>query len=557
MAEVNLTRVDAAFVGFLSQRARLKGPKLLAFENLLVSLLQGQRQGNNCLSLAQPEQDLVLASGLVVTAEQANALPLVLEHGQLYLHRYWQYEHRLASQITQLAQINFSYAFRDENLARYFPDSVNDDGPDWQREAAKMALTQAICIITGGPGTGKTTTVVKILALLQVLSDPDQPLLIALAAPTGKATLRLQEAIVSNKAQLPCSAEIAAKLPEKVLTIHRLLGAKPLSPYFRHHAGQPLPYDLVVVDEASMIDLALMSKLVDALKPGARLILLGDKDQLASVESGAVLADLTQVLPKHTLELKKSHRFGGYIQELATAVNCQQDSEAWQLLNTAQADVTLLSEAAIDFIVGRKLGYLKLLKAGAGMAAVFAAFNRFQVLCSNWQGQNGVLDVNQQVEKKLLGLGLISAISPFWYVGRPVMVAENQPELQLFNGDIGICVADDKQSGRLIVVFQRADGSFKRFLPARMPRHETVFAMTIHKSQGSEFAEVLILLPDIVNPVLTKELLYTAITRAKTKVAISASESVLRATIAQKVQRSTGLAGKLLDLQRSSITALN
>ncbi len=255
-------------------------------------------------------------------------MPLVVEQDRLYLHRYWFYENRLAMQIKAMAKVSHSVENLDAMLDRYFEPVVGET--DDQREAAKMAVKQAFSIITGGPGTGKTTTVVKILAVLQELAD--EPLHIALAAPTGKAAMRLQESIGFNKAALPCSEAVKKHIPETVTTLHRLLGAKPPSPYFRHNADKPLPHDLVVVDEASMVDLALMSKLLDALKPGARLILLGDKDQLASVESGAVLADLTAALPEHTLELKKSRRFDENIKKLAEAVNLQQDEVAWQVL---------------------------------------------------------------------------------------------------------------------------------------------------------------------------------------------------------------------------------
>jgi exodeoxyribonuclease V alpha subunit len=213
-------------------------------------------------------------------------------------------------------------------LDKHFKPAENHQ-TDWQREAAKLALTHAFAVVTGGPGTGKTTTVVKILALLQELAQ--QPLHIALAAPTGKAAMRLQESIGASIKTLSCSDEIKRQIPDEVKTLHRLLGARPPSPYFHHDADKPLPYDVVVIDEASMVDLALMSKLVDALKVGARLILLGDKDQLASVESGAVLADFTSSLKKHTVELQKSHRFHGEIKDLAVAVNQQQGKTAWDL----------------------------------------------------------------------------------------------------------------------------------------------------------------------------------------------------------------------------------
>jgi len=412
---------------------------------------------------------------------------------------------------------------------------------DWQRSAAIMAINQNFCIITGGPGTGKTTTVVKILALLQELSD--QPLLIALAAPTGKAAMRLQESIGSNKATLPCTTTIKSAIPESVTTLHRLLGAKPASPYFRHNAKQPLVYDLVVVDEASMVDLALMSKLLDTLKPGARLILLGDKDQLASVESGTVLADLTLALPQQTLELRKSHRFDEDIKKLATAINNQQDIEAWELLQSDNENIALLETDLIDYITQQQIAYLQLITKEAEFSEIYKTFNRFQALCATRLGKNSVSDITLAVEKSLSEKKLIH-LSGAWYSGRPIMITQNNAGLQLYNGDIGICLRDKEQDNQLRVFFQQADGSIKKYLPARIPHCETVFVMTIHKSQGSEFDEVLIILPETPNPILTKELLYTAITRAKKTIKLVANASVFYSTVRKKVQRVTGLAYK-------------
>jgi exodeoxyribonuclease V alpha subunit len=534
------SRLDVAFARFLGQRCKLSNEDRLSFESLVRQLSHEQSQGHSCIQLAESDCALVLASGLTaVSGQAAGSLPLVLEQNRLYLHRYWDYESRLAKQIKAMAQAKPPIEGLEAALDRYF--SALSGEIDWQREAAKMALTRGFCIITGGPGTGKTTTVVRILALMQELAS--EPLHIALAAPTGKAAMRLQESIGSNKASLPCDESVKRLIPEKVTTLHRLLGAMPPSPYFRHNADKPLIHDLVVVDEASMVDLALMSKLVDALKPGAGLILLGDKDQLASVESGAVLADLTAILPDCTLELKKSHRFDENIKKLATAVNQQQADGAWQALQSGDKNITLLDQDPADYVAGRQVDYLRLIKAAASFDEIFRAFSRFQVLCANRHGKNSVAEINHLVEQKLVAQKLIS-VSGLWYVGRPVMVTQNNPALQLYNGDIGICLPDNDQDGKLMVFFQRADGSVKKYLPARVPHCETVFAMTIHKSQGSEFEEVLIALPDAVNPVLTKELLYTAITRARKTVKLLADEAVFAATVGRKVERITGLVDK-------------
>ena len=538
------SRLDMVFARFLSERSLLDSNQKQAFENIVMSLSFEQSQGHSCIQIDDEAKTLIIESGLALkdtnSHDTTTTLPLAIEQDRLYLHRYWLYESRLAQQLSKITQLKVSNkpkttADFSTLLDKYFG---NSETIDWQRAAATMAINQAFCMITGGPGTGKTTTVVKILALLQELSD--QPLLIALAAPTGKAAMRLQESIGFNKAALPCIAAIKSAIPESVTTLHRLLGAKPPSPYFHHNAKQPLVYDLVVVDEASMVDLALMSKLVDALKPGARLILLGDKDQLASVESGTVLADLTTALPQQTLELQKSHRFDEDIKNLATAINQQQDLEAWRLLQTGNKNIALLETDLIDYISKQQIDYLRLITARAEFSDIYKAFNRFQALCATRLGKNSVSDINHAVEILLSNKKLIH-LSGLWYCGRPIMITQNNAALQLYNGDIGICLRDKEQEDQLRVFFQRADGSIKKYLPARIPHCETVFAMTIHKSQGSEFEEVLIILPETISPVLTKELLYTAITRAKKTIKLVTNEAVFSSTVRQRVQRVTGL----------------
>ena len=536
--EKKFSRLDKAFAGFLSARSALASADKNRFETIVRELSYAQNHGHICIQLDRDEQELIWSSGMVTENHRA---PLVLEHDRLYLHRYWHYETRLTLQVLRMCGKHFSINVSTATFDRYFKP-LNDE-TDWQREAAGGVLTQAFSIITGGPGTGKTTTVVKILAL--ILEHAQQPLHIALAAPTGKAAMRLQESISNSKELLPCSEAIKEYIPDVVSTLHRLLGAKPPSPFFQHNAEAPLPYDLVVIDEASMVDLALMSKFVDALKTDARLILLGDKDQLASVESGAVLADLTSALPGHTLELKKSFRFEENIKNLAAAVNQQQAEQAWQLLKAGTDNIGLLSDDLIPFVVEKQVGYLHQIAAGSGFAQIYQSFSEFQVLCATRYGKKSVDEINGKVEQQLADQQLISP-SGQWYSGRPIMVMQNDASMHLYNGDIGICLADKEQGGKLMVFFERPDKSIKKFLPARLPHCETVFAMTIHKSQGSEFTEVLIVLPESMNPVLTKELLYTAITRAKQAVKIVAEPSIFMATIKQKVERYGGLAGKLM-----------
>lgn len=535
--DLSFTRLDSAFSRFLSRRSRLTGSAQKHFEELVTRLSFEQNQGHNCIRIDDRVREMVLASGM---ASQGKNTPLILEDDRLYLRRYWAYEQNLVSRIGGMLQADSASAPSDVLLDRYFPSITKET--DWQREAAKTALDQAFCIITGGPGTGKTTTVVKILALLQECAE--QALFIALAAPTGKAAMRLQESIGGSKSALPCPDEIKRSIPETVTTLHRLLGSRPPSPYFRHNTEKPLPFDLVVVDEASMVDLALMSKLVDALKPGARLILLGDKDQLASVESGAVLADLTAALPGHTVELKKAHRFDASIKHLAEAVNLQQPDAAWSVLQAGQENIGLLRQDPIAYIAERRFDYLTMLAKPDDIGRLFDTFNRFQVLCSNRAGKNSVADINSLVERRLAATGHLNPTGT-WYHGRPIMITQNDAGLHLYNGDIGLCLKDPEQNNKLMVFFQRPDGSIKKCLPARLPHCETVFAMTIHKSQGSEFNEILIALPERHNPVLTKELLYTAITRARKSVKILADQKVFNETVLRKIERLGGLAQKL------------
>ncbi len=537
--EQPLSRLDQALARFMTQRARLGDGEKARFGEIVSELSNQLSQGHSCIRIDERVKDLVLNSGL---ASEQGGTPLVVDGDRLYLHRYWRYEKRLAARICALAELSGSPPAELEHiLDRYFPP--NPAGKDWQREAARGAVSQWFSIISGGPGTGKTTTVVKILALLLELSD--QPLQIALAAPTGKAAMRLQESIGQRKASLPCSEAIRERIPEAAGTIHRLLGAMPPSPYFRHDASHPLPHDLIVIDEASMIDLAMMAKLVDALKQNARLILLGDKDQLASVESGAVLADLTLALPERTLELKKSWRFDENIKALAEAVNRQQSVDAWNILRSAAAsNLGLLETDLIEEVAGRQVEYLKLIRSGADYHAVNHAFNRFQALCSNRHGPRSVEEINRAIAQQLAGKGLIT-LSGQWYPGRPVLITQNDPAMHLYNGDIGICMPDADQANKLMVFFVRPDGGVKKYLPSRLPHCETVFVMTIHKSQGSEFDDVLIVLPDHHNPVLTKELLYTGITRARKTVTLAAGQGIFEETLGHKVERHGGLVHKV------------
>ncbi|PID72953.1 MAG: exodeoxyribonuclease V subunit alpha, partial [Desulfobacterales bacterium] len=314
-------------------------------------------------------------------------------------------------------------------------------------------------------------------------------------------------------------------------------------------------YDVVVVDEASMVDLALMSKLVDAVKPGVHLILLGDKDQLASVESGSVLVDVVAALPGNAIELKKSYRFDSNIKKLAAAVNGGEYKKAWDVLTDSEhSNINLLPEG-VDYIVERYSAYMERVRqfeqAGVyddeNIRELFNQFHSFQVLCVTNYGRNGIYNVSSIIERRLKNCGFPDCRTGQWYSGRPVMITSNEYNLGLYNGDVGICLLAGNTGGtkELKVWFERGD-SFVALSPGRLPARQTVFAMTIHKSQGSEFADVLVMLPEDENQILCRELLYTGITRAKENVVITGSRDIWYHAVQQKVSRNSGLKAFLL-----------
>ena len=305
-----------------------------------------------------------------------------------------------------------------------------------------------------------------------------------------------------------------------------------------------------------MVDLAMMSKLVDALKPDARLILLGDKDQLASVESGAVLADCIQALPENTITLQKSYRFNQEISTFASAVNDNDSGAAWAMLNREDHEtiaVSLLHEPMADFIATRYSRYLQQALAVHDDARkedeirqLFQCFKRFRILCATRRGAGGVEAINRQMEQSLAAVGYPCQPGS-WYLGRPVIILNNDYSLNLFNGDIGICLpertvlSNDNNPSQFKVWFEREDGSLKGYHPYRLPACETVFAMTIHKSQGSEFAEILVVLPGTDTPLLSRELIYTAVTRAQKRVLIASDQTIFHAALNRTISRSSGL----------------
>ncbi|MCS2608803.1 exodeoxyribonuclease V subunit alpha [Halomonas dongshanensis] len=594
-----------------------------------------------------------------LVSEGAGNTPLVLSReagtARLYLRRYWDYEQTLHHGIqARLGVPDAPEDAADPTLLKRALDILftPSETLDWQKAACALASRPRFAIVTGGPGTGKTTTVVKLLALLQTLQQahtPARALRIRLAAPTGKAAARLNESIAGQVSRLPLDALEAMlnerhpsaplTIPSDVTTLHRLLGARPDTRHFQHHAGNPLALDVLVVDEASMVDIEMMTALLRALPPRARLILLGDKDQLASVEAGAVLGDLCrraeaahytpetaawleaatgQAVPSEYLDtqgqpldqviamLRVSHRFDAAsgIGQLASAIN--QPSSATSSRDKQQAvsqvlrdgypdlrhavindermlDALVLDGGAAHFPHGGEgrtdhhgqpiaspMGYrhyLDVLRAARPRDAslerdpityatwasqVLTAYSRFQLLCALRKGPWGVEGLNLHIAKTLRAdkrlFGSDHTLEKGWFEGRPVLVTQNDYALKLMNGDIGITLAvpDPRAPGQTLlrVAFPTDDPRhpIRWVLPSRLHAVETVFAMTVHKSQGSEFTHTALLLPPTLNPILTRELVYTGITRAREWLTVvEAKRGVLGEAVVREVLRVSGV----------------
>ncbi|MFE8117553.1 exodeoxyribonuclease V subunit alpha [Brenneria goodwinii] len=513
--------------------------------------------------------------------------PLVLQQQNLYLQRSWQSE----GQVARFIAGEYHDPSVDEPHIRTVLDSLFPPAggePDWQKIAAAVALTRRITVISGGPGTGKTTTVAKLLAALIQL-NAGAALRIQLAAPTGKAAARLTESLGAALNNLSLSQAHRDRFPQEATTLHRLLGAVPDSQRLRHHRGNPLHLDVLVVDEASMVDLPMMANLIAALPEQAKVIFLGDRDQLASVEAGAVLGDIcrfaeagysrtrAQQLQRLTgcrldddgaenrvtvgdsiCLLRKSYRFDRYsgIGQLALAVNNGDDRRVTAVLNGAFTDIACRAlDTTEDYqqmlaqcIEGYR-DYLRLIAADAGPEAVLLAFQRYRQLCALREGPFGVAGLNQRIEQALHQAGLIQrSRNPLnrWYIGRPVMIERNDAVLGLFNGDIGITMPGEKGEPR--VYFQLPSSKTKAVAPSRLPPHDTAYAMTVHKSQGSEFEHTSLILPNHYLPVLTRELVYTAITRARQRLSLYADINILCRAVKTPTQRHSGLVERIMAL---------
>lgn len=646
----HLDRALARWVAELDPQAR---PELLMATALLAHL---EGRGHTCLPLealvrepaallawpAPAPQALAqawhaLPQGLDDWREALRRSPVVHEEGVapdqgqplvlggsataplLYLRRYWGYETRVAQALRERASapLPVDEALARQWLARLFapaqpgqvPDAParteGDADVDWQQLACAVALRSRVAVLTGGPGTGKTYTAARLLALLAAMEPPGRPWRVALAAPTGKAAARLRQSIdgalqdLQTPLQGVLDVQALAQRLGPARTLHALLGAQPHTRQMRHHAGHPLDVDVLLVDEASMVHLEMMAALLDALPPSARLVLLGDKDQLASVEAGAVLGDLCrdaaagrystetrrylqattgQTLPdallesgaqapalaQHMVMLRKSRRFGGPIGALALAVNQGDAPQARRVLDAdPQGAVHLLissdSAAAVQLALRGRLGavgcyrdYLRAMAVPvpaqedahtAWVQGVLRAFDGFRLLCAVREGPWGAAGLNRAVETALRGAGLLQGRGE-WYAGRPVMVTRNDAGLGVFNGDIGIVL--QAPGGGLRAYF--ADGPQLRSVGvARLAHVETAFAMTVHKSQGSEFGHTaLVLPPQAAGALLSRELVYTGITRARDAFTLVAAQpAVLEQALRQRTQRSSGLPARL------------
>jgi exodeoxyribonuclease V alpha subunit len=517
-------------------------------------LVRGLRGGSVCVDLATiastvgaeevpwPEPVEWLAAVRASTLVSEPPVLHLYDDRLLYLDRYWREEKQVCDDL--LALLVPGPTVKVPASERLFPAGFEE-----QREAAEIALSQPVTVLTGGPGTGKTTTVARLLALLAEqaeLAGASRPR-IALAAPTGKAAARLQEAVQHEVAKL--DAVDRARLGElQAMTLHRLLGSRPdSSSRFRHDRGNRLPHDVVVVDETSMVSLTLMARLLEAVRPDARLVLVGDADQLASVEAGAVLADLVDGLSARAdvqvAALRTSHRFGESIGFLADAIRVGDADRVVELLRSGDEHIEFIEDDATDWLRSILVPHALQLRQAAVLGAAdeaLATLDEHRLLCAHREGPFGVRHWNRQVEN---WLSEETGQPPWWdwYAGRPLLVTANDYGLRVYNGDTGVVVAGPDG---LRAVIAGASGPLD-FATGRLGDVETMHAMTIHKSQGSQADSVTVLMPSEDSRLLTRELFYTAVTRAKGKVEVVGFEASVRAAIGRRAVRASGLAQRL------------
>ncbi len=587
-----LGRISASFqeeaflAGALASRAVREGDVCLDLEEISGKEFQDPETGELICRLPSFDRwrNALFESG--VAGNPGEFTPLVLgTKNRLYLYRYWQHEQDLADRLSALANRSIhgtSPEALSQGLGRLF-GPPGKQGVNWQKLGAFVAATRSLAIISGGPGTGKTTTISRILALIAYLQGGEKPR-IALAAPTGKAASRLQEAVEQSKQTIDLPQEILEAIPTEAKTIHRLLGVIRGKGTFKHNRENPLPYDIVVVDEVSMVDLSLMVALTSAIPKRGRLILLGDRDQLASVEAGAVLGDICkrgpsdqfspsladayfqaagEKLPPHlvskganaladcVVQLREHFRFGPStaIGRLSGLINEGKGEEALEILSGAEhpSHNTLYGPVEWDPLPGPQALKAKVRELALGIYGSYlkggepeellSYLEDFRILCALRQGPYGSSGINELVETLLERAGLIVKRGRHYH-GRPILVTRNDYYLSLYNGDVGVLA--QTQSGLRAFFLTDKDGP-RKISPARLPEHETAYAMTVHKAQGSEFDNVLLILPYKLSPVVTRELIYTAITRARKGIKIWAPRGVFLAGVAKPTRRASGL----------------
>ena len=571
LSDVDEVRV-VALAGALLSAERARGHSCVD-----LAAIAGRTHGGDA-GIPMPDVDscrsVLERSGLCADGESPS--PLVLEGDRLYLYRFHAAERRLAAALKSriASAVDGPDAIGDDTAALFRAsfDVAPGRPTDWQAVAAAAALRGTLSEITGGPGTGKTHTVARVLALL-LSRDPS--LRIAIAAPTGKAAARLAESLRAGAAKLRISDAIRAALPREGQTLHRLLGYQPWNDRFVHGPDRPLAEDVIVVDEASMVDLLMMDMLFAAARPTARILLLGDQDQLASVDTGYVLGDVCRAadecgaahgasfgawyerlagvaleeraevppLRDVVVRLRRSWRFEKQpgIGAVAEAIRSGSASDALEALSSDTfTDVVLQAPLRrVSELLQPVTPMLERYFAAADEAEALECLGAFRVLTALREGRLGVAGLNEAIERWLRDRGYISRAT--WYDRRPVLVTANDPATGLYNGDIGVTFVRD---GRTQVHFPVRDG-IRGFVPARVPSHTTAWAMTVHKSQGSEFGQVQLVLPEHDSPVLSRELLYTGVTRAKEQVTVFGSASIIRTAIERTTVRASGLAARL------------
>lgn len=558
--------LTAADVHVASRVAELTGAAQDDVRLAVALAVRAARHGSVCVDLAElagdaDDADLPwpVAEGWldrVAASPLATASVVQVEGGLLYLDRYWREEGQVRDDLLTRAAAVPPHVVDDRLAARadaLFPG----EGYAEQRAAALAAARQWTTVLTGGPGTGKTTTVAGLLALLTDQAEATgRRLRIALTAPTGKAAARLQQAVQDAQRGDRFTADDRTHLAElSASTLHRLLGWVPSSSTrFRHHRGNRLPHDVVVVDETSMVSLTMMARLLEAVRADARLVLVGDPDQLASVEAGAVLSDLVDGLaaraPEAVAGLRTTHRFGASIGALAEALRVGDADRVLGLLRDDDPATSLVDpgdEVAMsgvhDLLVRHALEVRAAALAGDADAAV-AATDDHRLLCAHRDGPWGVHHWNRQVERWLgdaTGQPVGAAWGQEWYAGRPLLVTANDYGLGLFNGDTGVVVLEGDELRAVVA----GVGEHLRFAPSRLGDVETLHAMTVHKSQGSQAREVTLLLPPDDSPLLTRQLFYTAVTRAQDHVRVVGTEDAVRAAVGSLALRATGLRQRL------------